>query len=42
MYTTHFMTPEQRWGVFCNDIYVTSFIEQIDAQNYCNQMNGAL
>jgi len=42
MYTTHFMHPEQRWGVFFNGMYITSFKKQTHAQLYCDQMNGAV
>jgi len=42
MYTTHFMHPEKRWGVFCDGVYVMSFVNNLDAQNYCDKMNGAV
>jgi len=42
MYTIHFMHPEKRWGVFCKGVFVRSFKLQIEAQIYCDQMNGAV
>lgn len=40
MYTTHFLFPEQQWGVFKNDEYICAFDAFEDAAKYCNEHNS--
>lgn len=40
MYITHFLFPEQQWGVFKNDEYICAFDAFEDAAKYCNEHNA--